>query len=1841
MESPGFLELIVLLSSAVADADNQVMTSGKKLELLAAIDQMLPSVAKSEIQAAQKKLEDLCLRMLFQSCPAVITRLIIKVLSTTFSRGSNASMHAFVAFLLQLSMYSPKDNAQLDRPIPGQDDEEGKPISVQEKAACFTVAVGIVVARGPSASYFVPNIIACMHKHVKVPDPAARESALRALRAVISVIGIPGTSVGADVFKHFLYKSVYGEKSPQVRIVAAHALAIFCAKCPIVALGNADTIQGVALKVLLSSASDALRHSHACILQQLLLTAIQTKRDKEESLSASSVKNVTSFPSAVAFLTILMKKYKQSVFAVEALTAVAVRLALALGEREDDLLFLGKSVVSEVAPISVSVASRALNRVLRAGDGDSGTLRIVSEIVMPAIRAPPLAEQSLYVCLSGLVEAMSIVEGSISALDSNLASDLVQLITATASTAVAVNAAYALRALCRVTPAQSFALANVLLNHITVQIAELAGSGSTVVGPVFNFSLALASVLCECVSDLPQDVVSAVVSTAQSLIGSEESGSATTGEWTKKSTGFVLLTPVIGLAALTVLSDKAVALFGLWKCVLGKKAKDAFASAVSPGTVIQDVSPLVEYLQTVLVAVRSLKMFLARSSEWLRAHPDGDKMALMLLNNVWQITQLAVPLEQSVAAVTVVVHAIRAELFEALLTVHPSEAMGKPLAAYLSSELLKPPLFPISPPVLFDACVDAKSILAPSLLETADSVLEEQNEWETLLSVSVEAALRALGGPALAARDYFASAICCGSLEEYYALFPTSSGSSMCPQIPFLPSINSLQPMAGQMTHPVFESRRIGIALLSSLLAVQDSAESCIVALSNAYKSVEQKYSLEYEESSTSVTGCSDSLTVAVVCACFTKMGAAGKGMWLPTVAAGLGAVHPFTRRASAVAMAALYANEDSSRDLIFQCVTDSAVSRSARTRSAAALLIAFMIDFSPQAINQLAPSLFKLSRELTAPTRICALFSLLTAASAAGNSMAPWSREVLKVVTAHLVADMYPNGLAGSLMAAIVAAIHTVAAMSASEAQKAIVLWAQLSVSDEDVCSTFSVLTKRFSVHLASQAGNDKKIAGYVIDRIGESIESSSALCRDALVALTEIVELSESVPIKFDFYDALFSVSDLNPALRTQVDRLLKCMLREQGAEALPFILASLGSGPAGAGTDEHRDEDDYDSDSEEKRRTPVASPAAPRNQVTQKTKALMLKCVKRIFKSSNSNRNLFRQNLDQLINVAVSAVAGETAPALALQGAKLLSQLVDAFGPEMVVRKHADDDSPVSDDSIPILLAYETQIVSALRKGVRSNSDSAPAVQRVCLEIVERELEMNLSSSSEKLVDLLVQPLVLVDPATMPWSSFFSLRETGNTILSGRSGLGQSNEREVSRVLFTRITVIVNLLDRNVATIEFRKHASFIHYFLLRILIDCASAGGPHVFAFLESDRQALMETIHKSVVPTVLNGLSIFKQLKWGDLTCPSDCPFKRDVDMHALFAGVTLSAVERVSTAKELDGLARAIQIVAFEMGYSDLAKVFDLELPPRFGGDLSQLLQFAHRVVADEIKTVPAGTVWQLALRGMNADPDLQQLTEIVKWLFARRFFSESHRAVELVHDCLYPSVQKQPQALVRLLRESISDVIDMETSVALTEALTELMERENVNLQFCLVLVIPVFAKLVGDVKGNGVVGTLVRLKQALLKHHSETHVVIQGISKLLSQSPVSKVFVTSFFLPIVVELIARSADDAISLLSPLITVTEKESVEWKHLVQFVIELVAMEQINEESIAKALLLCMQPVDIFKAALAAVSSESKARVEMLVRKYMPKREAKSDEEQPTAQVASAPQIQLKLKFGKD
>jgi hypothetical protein len=1886
-----YLEKIMLLSSAVADADNHTMTHGKKLEILTALDTLLARQEKSEIIKTQKKIEDLCLRIIFQSCPNVLIPLIVSVLSQCYARGSNAALHACVAFLLQLAALSPKEKIQLDRPIPGREESQDRTVSVPERCVCFSVGAGIVVSKGPSAAYFVPNILQAAHKLLKLSDPAARESCLRNLRSVIEFVGVPGQKVGEDIFANILYKSVYNEKVPQVRIAAAHALGIFCAKSRAVVVGNCDTIQTLCLKMITTPADQMkdqgfsgpllveARNAFGNVIVQLILAVMGLAEKKfENSSTGTSIKHVTGFPTALTVIMAVIKKYKTTNlagtnhFVYEALSTIAVRLAVALGEREEDLLLLAKTVVSELSLVSVSIAGRCIRRILRAGEGDSGVLRIISETLMPIIRNPTTAsEVSVVVSLVGLVEAMAIVDSSIGALDSDLGSDLVQLISLSGnSTSVAMNAAFALRALCRVNPPVSFSLVNVLLNHITIQRAELEGSEKSsqhlFVRTIFNFSISLASVLCECSHELPQDVASAVISAASGLIGSAESDTIlSVSEYQKKSSGFSLLIPLVGEASV-------LQLFSLWKETIGKRTKDVLVAAIAPGTVIQDVGPIMECFQTILVAMRSLRNYCEKRSEKL--NPDSLKMVLTLLNNVWVITQSAVPLETSTVdsapSLSLLVHAIRAELYSSLsaLSDEQLESLARPFAAFLAGEVSRQesaslPYFRCSPSVIFDA--KNFGFFSPEILDLCDALFESPatTEFDYALGVAVSAELNTLFlDRTVPVRDYYASGISMGTLEEFYSFFPASFGSPFCPLFPYL-SCDPLNPIADQMPHPVTEARLSAVKLLPRFLCMIDrpSEEACVNVLVAGYQSIEQWSSVEFEEEKHSIVLRASPVVAAVAgvtVSLFYSENAFrlsdNSARALLSVAAspvGLGALHPMTRRMASAMIAAIYSAKPDFRDSIFQCVTDCAVSKTARTRSATALLIASLVQVSPMgSLTTMAGNLFKLAKELVQPTRSSALYALMTVCASARVAIAPYTKEIGKIATAHAVADIYPNGLASALIAGILASLAPVATPG--------VLWESIRKGLE-THNTFSSVTERFLL----QAPRSTE---FVIDTIGGSIESKSAVCKAALAALTDIVSQQKS-GIAIEFLDPLFSVCDLNPPLRGDVDKSLKVLVRTQGQLALRHLLSALTvvGGQSNVEENTPEEEQDYDEESVGKK----AKKNVARKPVTVTSKTLMVKCVKRILKSETFVKDI--ADLDKLVNVAVAA-AGYSNPSLSLQGMKLLLLIIELFGSsltqkprEAVITGDESDASPASDvweGPMPVLLEFETQILSAIRRGLKSSSD----IQKLSLLCVEKILKKNLSTSPDKLIELLLQPLVLIDPATMPWSSYFVLREAGNAVVSGRSQ--QTSEREVSLVLFTRIAVISRLMDwvtrecNEILIKEFRKNSEFIHYFFLRLLIDCSGADAKNTFSFTENDREILRESLRDLLAPAVLNGLAVSTRQEWGKIFCPMDCPVKNEVDMISLFVGTLQRVVgewlDNSLTCNKLEVLVKPVELVVFGYGGDkELLSVFLAEVKDRENSTEAypEMLRLAFELITDhpDIAEEKPDIVWALTRHGISADEhSVRSVGEIVQWLLRKDFFSNNEEEIKLlVTSCLFGLVQKQPQIVLKILRDAVAEIDDESKLCELMNAMVDLFDCvEGGTVQFVVVLLLPVISRMLGS-GGLSELGVAnfgeLRIKMLGCKNEA---VMIQFMTKLmLGMSEAPFWMVRDFCLPLTLEFLARDLDESFSLLQPLVPVlsNHKDQEEWNKFVGLVVALACLEDTDEEAVGKTLISCMQAsTDIFKGIISELAVEDKSKVEVLVRKYVPKREVQppvknEDREQSTNNPsATAPQIQLKLKFGK-
>ena len=1827
-----FLDKVVLLSSAVADADNQVMMHGRKLEVLSAIENLIPALTKTEISGAQKKVEDLCVRILFQNCPAILVRLIVAVLQGLYTRGSSAGMHACVAFLLQVSAAHRLKDAQLDRPFPNEEENSNKVFTAHERAVCLSVAVGVVVARGPSASYFVPNIVGCVSKHLRLVEATARESAVRNLDAVIEKVGIPG-SVG-DVWKLFLHRAVFTDKSPQVRIAAARCTAGLIRRWA--KNLNLDTIQGVALKIVLSSDSGftgklliEARDAHLEVIIELLRSSIGTGVCGQAiggPISGSIKSVVSDFSSALAWLLGLMRKYKTHPHAIAALTTAAVRLASC----EEEIFLLAAVVVRDIAELSVSVASMALHRLLR----DSSVLRFATEILVPVLVASTNSSPtSLCVALSGLAESMALAGGSILALD-EVPQKLVVLLLSS-STSVATGAAFALRAFAHVCPAQSFSIVNILLNHLRVQVAELLGSAITDTHQmisILHFSIALSSVMCECGAALPRDVAGAVLSTASSLI--EDAEDSVVG-WQKKSAGFILLVPLLGEGVMppSQLASQLVVLLGLWKRVLGKQAKDCVVSDTSKDT---SLNLLIEQLQAVLCGVRSLRIFLTAHFAQEAISADTSKMILLLLNNVWQIVQ-----QVTLAGVQSIVEAIRAELFEALLATDNTDSLTKPLIAFLAVEV-GVGTRKISQSALVEELTGLSSQVQGTLIDLADPVLVHAPEYA--LAAAVEASLPLVSE---SIRDYFSSSLSAGSLEEYFQQFPNARGSPYCPQIPYLPSLDALAPLASQMSHPGGDAKKFSLQLLAKLLARADPAtfDACINVCYAAVKANPESSSADFESAPSKdeeeLQLATPNITPLLVMfglifrearIAKTSVSESGVTAVLSLAASRLGALHPLTRRVSAWVISEIFFSQPQNlavADSIHRCVAESAKSGTMRTRAATATLLSFLIK--PTTVSLFVPTLFKLARELTHPLRACSLLAIQIACASAQTSMAPYVREVLKITMAHAVADVFPSPLSWVLLSNIVSGILAVSSLSQSEFARCDLLWGELCQT-----GTREVAIERFCISYASRADPTSKRHGkYVNEQITKSLASSASVCRMAIIGFTEMTEqgLALSVADCAELYDTLFVVSDVDPRLRSQVNLLLKVLLRIHGAKALPVILNSLRAHVAASEREdedeEYRnaaDEDDYGSDHEAAAKsssnaqnsTKLGSSTTSKRTLSNSTRSLALKCLKRILKT----RAPCISSLDQLVHVAVSAVATEGSQELNVQGIKLLLLIMQVFASEIDPRTLKPEQgsggnfaSDQSEHNLPLLLQYETQILSAVRRGVRVNSDASPLVQKYSLFALQTMVAKRLSSSVDKLLELLVQPLVAIEPASMPWSSYFALREAGTTVL------GQSNERDISLLLHIRLQVIVALMESSSSVFVLPAARRFIHYFLIRTLIDAGillgscvgSKSGSHLFSVLPADLPTL--DTKNILFPLVVHGVALSVKLGFGALECPSDCPSPELFDLKAIFVAL---AVQLPPSA-----LTQAALLVAFELGYPAILDLFAQPLDP--ATDLG-FLQMADVLVKEHptFACTRVDLVWNLV---KNCFLDLAVWGDVVVWLVQHGgLFSE-----EFVSN-VYAVLLINPSTGLGIWRDCLAAIPDSSLLLPLLDDVANLLQNGDVKLVVALVVTLLLRLELSDQYDLQPLMDGLMHA------FHRDDQAVIQCVGKLLTMPSL----VPRLCLPLVVEIVTFNA--GFGLLSQL--ALDKNSSQHKKFVQFVLQ-VALTQPDSDDLAKAVIACMHPAEVFRESISDLGTEDKATVETMVRKHLPRhsvREVKvSDEVAPesdNSSVAAAPQIQLKLKFGK-
>jgi len=1447
-----------------------------------------------------------------------------------------------------------------------------------------------------------------------------------------------------------------------------------------------------------------------------------------------------------------------------------------------------------------------------------------------------------------------------------VSTDLVGLVGSTNSTPVAIQAAFTLRSFVHENPSQGFSLVNILLNHITIQNAELmsASKQSThlFVRSMMHFSIALASVIRECLSTVPADILGAIVNTANTLIDPDEIDMVSLQ---RKSCGYILLIPVVAVDATNI-----VPLLGMWRSTLGKKSKDTITKLVMPGQTISDISLVFEYLQSIQSCLRSMVSATenSRFPEIISSDESVMKMFILLLNNGLQILQSLVPLEQSSSNaphIQLVVSAIRNELFR-IFSALPNDMMepfSKSLISLLPTELLRETGIENFFPSFFS---DSNSIL----LDVLDPFMDEQPHlvWKYSIGASVMSCMRMVGQEKVSSRDFFNSPIACGVMEEFYTSFPSSNGSPWCPQIPYI-SINwsegSLGPLSSYMEHPNLETKKTVVKLLTKLVALDPTLiDSLIPIVMQKYREQVNVTSQDYETArelilaghkdptdvlkciskipSTSLLGVSFAFFTSIVESGKISPSSASSILTFSASPTGLGSVDPFVRRSSSCLIGLIYKRFDPLRPMIVQCVMDSSTSPVLRTRSATAALVAEIVSHVPSDISVFGNTLFKLARELQNPLRSNSLHAISICCTASLSEISPWIKELVKISTAHAMADIYRSDSASFLLSSILASVAPIASFSGAELGRFDLLWTEF-VRDSLTTSPVpvSVGTARACISYASSSPTDENIKF-----VRNSLSGYEVVVRQALTGLMEIFEQphreAESV------YPSLFAVAESYPNLRTEVDQLLTVLVRTEKnfPSALASILTMLSAVARVPETsvevpvvDEYAESDEYDDEEEDKSKVPKKFTATkPTDNLnfritTVSNKWLALKCIKRILKQGKDHYRMFIPLLDPLVNAAVAAVSSDkNHEQLSKVGMKLVGLILEIFGSEK------DPKYPQ-----PLLLQYETQLLSVARRGARMNSESPPIVQRLAINACATMVRKNLVSSRDKLIEILIQPFVSIDPIAMaPWSSYYALREITNTVVAGRSSpLTQSSEQDLALILFSRINAIVDLIESLGITPEFGD--SFVprfQYYLIRILMDChtvlglslPSPGSPG-FVVLSKDTDSMKSVVEKTVLLPVLRGLAVLDK----SLDTPSDYPASSpSCDLANMYSDLLSFCLE--AKLGSLGDITGPLKFTIYSLGKTEL--ICHMNLFKEVDETDERFLRLAHTLVSDK-SNVGSEIVWNLVKNG-TCFGGVEVYGDILFWLCGEGFFTNVSDVELLIKGIVFPLFQaKSPQPVVKVWREIVDKV---SSSVILGNLVSVIAESigstdDVKNSQVAIVLAIPLFGQVCTCHTDERIETSLIHLRDALLgaARSGMTGPVIQCAMKFFASSPPDGI-VTSFILPLILDLIEIVGnEDGADLVTPLIEICPTS--ERKRLVCFSIKCLLTRQ-GEDKWGRVVLSLMNPPEVFRECVSELCAEDRSVLESVVRKYLPAKEETASAETPNSPKNQAPAIQLKLKFGK-
>ena len=531
-------EKVMLLSSAVADADNMHVTNSKKLLMLSAIEQLLPRLPKCEIMIVQKKIEGLCLHMLKQSPPYLLRRPIASVLILLIKSGE-IPFNSLLSSLLASTMET-KD--------------------VHESAARLSVLAEILANTKPS-NHHLNEVFSIATKHARNNEPVVRENACKVALKILHCAP-PATVV--EFVRSVLVRILSSDRSPQVRIAAAECTTAALESVP---SSVCDTLLGLFLKPVVVANWPFFPQSVGPDARNAYANGLATSLASLCILGGVQGVPIRDFHGALTWLSGLCVKY---VSACHGIVSVMIRFATRAAspvpttaspfpDAESLWQKLGSILISEISQISSEAALQGLKFCLSRCTGEAAAIRWFEIVAQPILINPKQYSYAEHAA------ALQLVTPQVGARIGGSSCRLLELLPS-ANPGLLPSAAHALAVVAQPS------IIPVLLNLITVNHAELQGLASITRKPevadpflkvIWGNAFGLVSVLCQArESSLPShDITAAVLAAASALV---EDGPLS---WRKRNAGFLLLEGAM-YGGKDALVGRLSLIFGLWKFVL-------------------------------------------------------------------------------------------------------------------------------------------------------------------------------------------------------------------------------------------------------------------------------------------------------------------------------------------------------------------------------------------------------------------------------------------------------------------------------------------------------------------------------------------------------------------------------------------------------------------------------------------------------------------------------------------------------------------------------------------------------------------------------------------------------------------------------------------------------------------------------------------------------------------------------------------------------------------------------------------------------------------------------------------------------------------------------------------------------------------------------------------------------------------------------------------------------------------------------------------------------------------------------------------------------------------------